>query len=54
MTVETFDSTLRRLVVCDTQLLAEVTGGTTGNIEASSLEPKTHALVQIDTLIRPR
>jgi 4-carboxymuconolactone decarboxylase len=51
MAVETFDRTLRRIVICDTQLLAEIAGGTAGNIEASSLEPRTHALVQIGTLI---
>lgn len=51
MAADTFDRTLRRIVVCDTRLLAEIAGGTAGNIEASSLEPKTHALVQIGTLI---
>jgi alkylhydroperoxidase/carboxymuconolactone decarboxylase family protein YurZ len=49
MAVDTFDETLRRLVVGDTRFLSELSVEA-ANTAASSLEPKTHALVQIAAL----
>jgi 4-carboxymuconolactone decarboxylase len=51
MAVDSFDETLRRLVVADTRFLSELSEGGAASSAASSLEPKTYALVQIGALI---
>ncbi len=49
--MEGFEHTLRRLAIRDDRFFDQVLGSEEGNLLASCLEPKSHALVQIGALI---
>ena len=51
MAIVSFDVRLRRLAFHDDAYLDALTGGAVDNLEASGLQPKVHALVQIGALI---
>jgi alkylhydroperoxidase/carboxymuconolactone decarboxylase family protein YurZ len=49
--MDPFDVTLRRLTIRDQAFVERVQGDEAGNVAASGLDPKTHALVRIGALI---